>query len=474
MNPLSRRTPSGHTLGRDGHPCTLSLLMLHADTIAALATPPGVGALAIIRLSGPQATGILRACTGRARPLEPRRATLVRVRSVAGFVLDEVVATYFAAPASFTGEDVVELCCHGGLLVTRRVLERLLACGARPAEPGEFSRRAFENGRLDLTQAEAVMDVISAGSDLALRAAHNQLHGVLSRRVVSAADRLIDIAAHVEAYIDFPEEDIAPDTTAALLAGLEGVVSELRALLATADEGRLLREGVRTAIIGAPNVGKSSLLNCLLGYERAIVSPTAGTTRDTVEASLTLGSLRLHLIDTAGLHESADAIERAGMERSRRAGAEADLVLVVADASRPPALPELGVELEHTPRLLLLNKCDLPQHPGWAEFSAPGMLRLSCRTGEGLPALSEAIEQLFLHVPEEADSFTAINTRHRYALAQALEALKQAKASLLAAESPELTDVPLRDALDALGAITGRIDTEDILTRVFSTFCLGK
>ncbi len=442
------------------------------DTIAALATPPGVGALAIIRLSGPQAPDILQACTGRIRPLAPRRATLVRVLSASGLVLDEVIATWFAAPASFTGEDVVELCCHGGLLVVRRVLERLLACGARPAEPGEFSRRAFENGRLDLTQAEAVMDVISAGSDLALRAAHNQLHGVLSRRVEAAADRLISVTAHVEAYIDFPEEDIAPDTTAELLAGLEAVEADLKSLLATADEGRLLREGVRTAIIGAPNVGKSSLLNCLLGYERAIVSPTAGTTRDTVEASLTLGSLRLHLIDTAGLHESADAIERAGMERSRQAGAEADLVLIVADASQPPGIPELGDELKGTPRLLLLNKCDLAEHPGWKSY--PDALRLSCRTGEGLPILAKAIENLFLHAPEETDSFTAINTRHRYVLGQALESLAQARTSLQAGESPELTDVPLRDALDALASITGRIDTEDILTRVFSTFCLGK
>ncbi len=445
------------------------------DTIAALATPPGVGALAIIRLSGPQAVAVLHACIGRELPLIPRRATLVRLRSEGGLVLDEAVATWFAAPASFTGEDVVELCCHGGLLVVRRVLERVLACGARPAEPGEFSRRAFENGRLDLTQAEAVMDVISAGSDLALRAAHNQLHGVLSRRVEAAADRLISVAAHVEAYIDFPDEDISPDTTATLVAGLDGVEAELCALLATADEGRLLRDGVRTAILGAPNVGKSSLLNYLLGYERAIVSPTAGTTRDTVEAGVTLGSLRLHLIDTAGLHESADAIECAGMERSRRAGAEADLILMVADASLPPALPPLPVAEEGrvaVPHLLVLNKCDLPVHPAWEQY--PGALRLSCRSGDGLPALAAAIESLFLHVPEEVDSFTAINTRHRYALGQALEALAQARASLQAGESPELTDVSLRDALDALGSITGRIDTEDILTRVFSTFCLGK
>ena len=274
------------------------------DTIAALATAPGTGALAVIRVSGPDALRVVQGCIG-GRALQPRLATLVRVRDACERVVDECVATFFAAPASFTGEDTVELSCHGGMLVTRRVLERLLECGARPAEPGEFSRRAFENGKLDLTQAEAVMDIISAGSDLALRAAQNQLQGAIGSQVEAAADVLINVAAHVEAYIDFPEEDIAPDTTESLLAQLDEVEAMLRRLLATADEGRLLREGVRTAIVGAPNVGKSSLLNMLLGYERAIVSSTAGTTRDTIEESVALGGLRLRLIDTAGLHESA-------------------------------------------------------------------------------------------------------------------------------------------------------------------------
>ena len=442
-------------------------MQAETDTIAAVATPPGTGAIAVIRMSGPGAPGVLRACSGR--ELQPRRATLVRVKDGAGRVIDDVVATYFAAPASYTGEDVVELSCHGGMLVTRRVLERLLACGARPAEPGEFSRRAFENGKMDLTQAEAVMDVISAGSDLALRAAHNQLHGAISNRVAAAVDRLISVAAHVEAYIDFPEEDIAPDTTQQLVEGVDAVTTELRALLATADEGRLLREGVRTAIVGPPNVGKSSLLNMLLGYERAIVSSTAGTTRDTIEESVSLGGLRLRLIDTAGLHESADAIELAGMERSRRAGAEADLVLEVADCTLPPARPQL--ELNGAAHLLLLNKCDLPEHPEWTGQQA---IRLSCRSGQGAEALSAAIEALFLQQGRELDNLAAINTRHRYALQQALEFLVAAREGLLSGQSPEFTDVDLRAALDALGSISGRVDTEDILSRVFATFCLGK
>ncbi len=445
----------------------MSSEMQNTETIAAVATAPGTGAIAVIRMSGSRAVEVLRTCTGKSP--EARRATLVRIRDAAGRVVDEVVATVFAAPASYTGEDVVELSCHGGMLVTQRVLERLLQCGARPAEPGEFSRRAFLNGKMDLTQAEAVMDIISAGSDLALRAAHNQLHGAISSRVAAAVDRLISIAAHVEAYIDFPEEDIAPHTTQQLVAGLDAVVAELQALLATADEGRLLREGVRTAIVGPPNVGKSSLLNMLLGYERAIVSSTAGTTRDTIEESVSLGGLRLRLIDTAGLHESADAIERAGMERSRRAGAEADLVLEVADSTLPPARPEL--ELHGARHLLLLNKCDLPEHPSWQGVEA---LRISCRSGQGAAELSRAIEQLFLHGLAEADSPAAINTRHRYALQQALDYLAAARSGLQTALSPELTDVELRAALDALGSISGRVDTEDILSRVFATFCLGK
>lgn len=444
--------------------------MPESDTIAAIATAPGAAALAIVRVSGPQAAQVVKAACGRERDFAPRRATLARVRDARGRVLDECVATVYAAPHSFTGEDSAELCCHGGTLVVQRVLERLLECGARPAEPGEFTRRAFENGRLDLTQAEAVMDVISAGSDLALRAAQNQLQGAIGARVQAAADRLIGIAAHVEAYIDFPEEDIAPDTTAELVQGLDAISEQLRQLLSTADEGRILREGVRTAIIGAPNVGKSSLLNLLLGYDRAIVSPTAGTTRDTIEESVAVGGLRLRLIDTAGLHESADALERAGMERSRRALAEADLILEMHDASLPRPLTEepAGAGAK---RITLLNKSDLPEHADWR--GAAG-LRISCTTGKGRAELERAIEDLFLQDAGERDSLAAINTRHRYALQQALDAIARARASLEAAESLELTDVDLREALDALGAITGRIDTEDILSRVFSTFCLGK
>ena len=437
-------------------------------TIAALASAVGVGALAVVRMSGGQARQVARAACPGWEPTA-RRAALVRVRDAQGRVIDECVGTWFAAPASFTGEDVVELCCHGGSLVTQLVLERLLECGACPAEPGEFSRRAFENGKMDLTQAEAVMDIISAGSEAALRAAQNQLQGGISRPVQQAVDRLLDVAAHVEAYIDFPEEDISPQTNAQLLAGLDAVAEQLRRLLSTAEQGRYLREGVRTAIVGAPNVGKSSLLNHLLGYERAIVSATAGTTRDTVEEFASLGGVRLRLVDTAGLHDSADELEQTGMARSLLAWQEADLVLRVADAScAPEPLPEVATS---APVLLVLNKADLPEHPAWKGVQA---VRLSCRTGQGFPELEREVRSSFGSRSAEQDTPAAINTRHRYALQQAVEALAAARAGLAASSEPELISVDLRSALDSLGSIIGRVDTEDILTRLFSTFCLGK
>lgn len=442
--------------------------MQEERTIAAVATAVGVGALAIVRMSGAQARQVAQAACPGWKPAA-RRAALVRVCDARGRVIDECVGTWFAAPASFTGEDVVELCCHGGTLVTQLVLERLLECGAVPAEPGEFSRRAFENSKLDLTQAEAVMDIISAGSEAALRAAQNQLQGGISRPVQEAVDELLNVAAHLEAYIDFPEEDITPHTQEQLVASLASIGASLRRLLSTAEQGRYLREGVRTAIIGAPNVGKSSLLNALLGYDRAIVSPTAGTTRDTVEEYTTLGGVRLRLVDTAGLHDSADALEQTGMERSLRAWQGADLVLRVADASRAPEpLPEVAV---CAPILPVLNKADLPEHPAWQGEQA---VRLSCRTGQGFAELEQEVKRLFGSRGGEHDTPAAINTRHRYALQQAVESLEAAQSGLQLGAAPELIAIDLRAALDALGTITGRVDTEDILTKLFSTFCLGK
>ena len=438
--------------------------------VVALATPLGTAALAVIRMTGAGSHEIF--AQAATKNLIPRQATFCRIKDAQSRVLDEVVACYFAAPASFTGEDVVEISCHGGILVVRRVIERLMACGAQAAEPGEFSRRAFENGKLDLTQAEAIMDVIAAGSDLALRAAQNQLGGAISTQVQLSIDELLRLMAHVEAYIDFPEEDISPDTTLTLCDGLSSIGDALKGLLSTADEGRLLREGLRTAIVGAPNAGKSSLLNCLLGFDRAIVSELAGTTRDTIEERVNLGGLCLRLIDTAGLRESNDAIELAGMERSRRAGSEADLVLQVIDASAEPddlELPEGGKSIT------LLNKCDLGIHASWQPILEAGeAIAFSCASGQGREGLETRIEQLFLQGHAELDSLAAINLRHRAALDLALDYLNAGIGCLQQGMSPEFCSMELRDCLEALGSISGKVDTEELLGAIFSQFCLGK
>ncbi|OCA03798.1 tRNA uridine-5-carboxymethylaminomethyl(34) synthesis GTPase MnmE [Akkermansia glycaniphila] len=441
----------------------------HTTTIAALATAPGIGALATIRISGPDSLPILERIAGKT--LQPRRATLAAIRDRDGNIIDRTVTTYYQAPASFTGENTVEITCHGGHLVTRRILDRILEAGAEPAAPGEYTQRAFLNGKLDLTQAEAVMDIISAGSDLALRAAQNQLEGAIGQRIQKQASALIGITAHLEAYIDFPEEDISPDTAGQLADGIARIRENLDTLLQTAEQGRLLREGIRTAIIGEPNVGKSSLLNSLLGYERAIVSDIAGTTRDTIEETVHIGGLALRLIDTAGIHHTEDTIEQAGIARTLRAGAEADLVLEIADATQPPR----RIPLPETPRihLLILNKTDLGTHPAWEGIEA---IPYSCLTGTGKHDLEQRMVSAFLsgETLTPGHELAAINARHQHALKQTVASLEAARASILAGDSPEYTALDLREALDHLGAITGRIDTEDILTAIFSQFCLGK
>lgn len=449
------------------------------DTIAAVASPFGEGAVALVRLSGPTALAVAsRVCAGQPdlAKFPPRRQRLARVLDRAGRALDETLLCVHRGPASYTGEDVVEISCHGGILVTRRVLETLLAAGARAAEPGEFTQRAFLNGRMDLTQAEAVMDLIRAQTDLALRAAGEQLEGRLGQRVNVLREDLLSLVAHVEAFIDFPDENIDLDTGAALLARMDGLLSALDALLATAGQGRILREGVRTVIYGEPNVGKSSLLNCLLGHERAIVSETPGTTRDTIEESLNVRGLPLRLTDTAGLRESVDPLENAGMAHTRRTLARADLALRLVDGSQPPPEAQVSTTDASLPPLaeiLVLNKADLGVHPAWA--AQPDAIRVSCRTGVGMDRLPDAIyERVTGGQLVWSESAVAINARHQACLLRARAALLIARAALRDGASPEFIALDLRAALDAVGAIVGQVDTEDILGRIFSTFCIGK
>ncbi len=332
------------------------------DTIAAISTPLGEGAIALLRVSGPGAVVLADAVFRGKKGAAAQAARVQQFGAIfdGGQKLDDVLLTVFRAPHSYTGEDTVEIACHGGVLVTRRILELLLKGGARSAEPGEFTQRAYLNGKMDLTQAEAVMDLITAQTDLALRAATEQLEGRLGERIRALRERLLGLLAHVEAFIDFPDEDIDPDTGGVLLQKLTDVRSEIEALLATAGQGRVLREGVRTVIYGAPNVGKSSLLNLLLGYERAIVSARPGTTRDVIEEVINLRGYPLRLVDTAGLRESDDEVEREGMARTRRQVERADLVLQVVDATRRRAPRAEQVR----PR----RARELARHRGCADF----------------------------------------------------------------------------------------------------------
>jgi len=446
--------------------------MAAEETIAALATPGGTAAVALIRVSGPRAREVAVAACGGVDRLVERRASLRRVCDAGGRLIDEVLLTWFAAPRSFTGEAVVEVATHGGRLVTRKVLDRLLECGARAAEPGEFTQRAFLNGKLDLTQAEAVMDLISAQSELALRAAHEQREGRLGERVEGLRTGLIELVAQLEAWIDFPEEDIDPETGAALEERAAGLVAGIDGLLATAEQGRILREGLRTVICGRPNAGKSSLLNVLLGVERSIVSTEAGTTRDTIEELLVLDGVPLRVIDTAGLREVGGGIEAEGIRRARAEAGRADLVLVVVDGSRPRAESE-PLELPGAPRrLTVLNKVDLGEHPDWSGESG---VRVSCRDGEGIDRLRGEVRELAeLGEADWGEHAVAINARHRECLSRARAALEEARGGLGAGGEAEFTALPLREAMAALGEVAGRIDSEEILGSIFSRFCIGK
>jgi tRNA modification GTPase len=438
------------------------------DTIAAISTPVGEGAIAVIRLSGSEAKSIAsRVFRGRGSvsKWEPRRLYFGEVNDEHGKV-DQVLSTFFEAPHSYTGQDVIEISCHGGILVTRQILALLLRHGARSAEPGEFTQRAFLNGRMDLTQAEAVMDVIHAQTELALRAANEQLAGRLGSELRELQDALLTTLAHVEAYIDFPDEQIDPETGAALSQRLKDIATRLQRLLGTAEQGRILRHGLRTVIYGEPNVGKSSLLNLLLGYDRAIVSEIAGTTRDTIEDTINFHGIPVRLIDTAGARESRDRLEQEGIRRTHIELEQADLILHMVDGSRPRTE---NVD-SNKKRLLILNKVDLGLHPDWKSG-----IRFSCKTGFGRETLESEIRNRVMGGEVSLqNSHIAISARHQSCLRQAEEAVEKAITGISQNQLPELTAVDLRSALDAIGDVVGKHDTEDLLGKIFSEFCIGK
>jgi tRNA modification GTPase len=452
-----------------------------AETIAAISSAAGEGAIALIRVSGPDAIGIAdRVYRGRQKPSDFGSHVQHFGELIDGErLVDQVMLAVHRAPHSYTGEDLVEISCHGGILVTARVLELCLRAGARAARPGEFSERAYLNGKMDLTQAEAVIDLIRAQTDLALRAATEQLQGRLAQRVTAIRDALVDLLAHVEAAIDFPEEDIAPDEDARLRSRLDQIRAGIDELLSTAEHGRIMREGVRVVIYGATNAGKSSLLNRLLGYERAIVSPIPGTTRDTIEEVINMRGIPIRLLDTAGVRDSADELERAGIARTEKSLEAADLILHVVDASAPrPAVERPTLDVERWTfasgarrEILLLNKRDLPEHPDWTDSAA---LRISCVNEDGLAGLEDTILSRIGEQHVRAESAVAINMRHRDCLRRAREACERAAATFTANYSPEYAALDLRAALEAVTEVIGSAGDDAILDSVFAQFCIGK
>jgi len=456
---------------------------MHDDTIAAIATPLGVGGLAVIRLSGSQALAIADRCFRPAGEAAPRPSAAAShtlhfghiVRD--GQTVDEALLAVMRAPRTFTREEVVEITCHGGLLPAQMVLATVLASGARLAAPGEFTLRAFLNGRIDLAQAEAVVDLIHSRTELALRAANEQLAGRLSRRVAALRDPLREILAHLEAHIDFPEEDIAPDAREQLIARLQHCEAQMDELLRTAPEGQLLRRGIRVAIIGRPNVGKSSLLNQLLGHDRAIVSALPGTTRDTIEETANLRGLPVVFIDTAGLREARDEVEAEGIRRSRRALEEAECFLHVFDASEPLTAADrerLAAEAGKR-RILVRNKMDLPVRLQLPAAAGAPVVDVCCLTGQGIEALKDAIKGLVWSGEIQAGMLPVmINARHEDALNRSRAAAQRAGETLRAGAPLELAALDLRIAVNALGEIVGQTTTEDLLDTIFSQFCIGK
>jgi len=450
------------------------------ETITALATPPGEGALAVIRISGPTALTVADAVFRGAKSpsdLQERNVVFGRIIDAKGEVIDEVLLTVFKNPRSYTGEDLVEISGHGGSFVASRVLAVVLEAGARMARPGEFTERAFLNGKLDLTQAEAVMDLISAGTPRAARAATAQLEGRLGQEIHVLRGELLECVAHLEAFIDFPEEGIDPESGVALRRRMERIAEHLAILLATADEGRLLREGITLALCGAPNAGKSSLLNRLLGAERAIVNEAPGTTRDTIEERASIGGYPFRVIDTAGLRETVDAVEQEGVRRARQAAEQADLRLHLVDASLLSDTATIPAPL-FDDEILVYNKRDLLAD----RTTLPRGIVISCRTGEGIDNLIQTIiSKVTGHSKgekgvhgETAQDHSAINTRHQGCLKRASLSLGAAMDLLGAGDPPELVAVELRSALGAVGEVVGEAGTEEILGKIFSSFCIGK
>lgn len=455
------------------------------DTIAAIATPLGESGIAVIRVSGPESVGVVEQVFRSKVKLSKAESHTVHYGHVysphSKDRIEEALVTVMRAPRSYTAEDVVEISCHGGIVSVKKVLDALLDCGARLAEPGEFTKRAFLNGRLDLTQAEAVIDLIRSKSDRAFSIALKQVDGALSRKVKALRQVLVETMAHIEVNIDYPEHDVEELTNAFIREKCEYALGQIDEMLRTAEQGKLLREGIETAIVGKPNVGKSSLLNALAQDNRAIVTDIPGTTRDVIEEYVTVGGIPLKLLDTAGIRETSDIVEKLGVERSRSAIASADLILYVVNGNEPLTAEEVELldGLRDRQTILIVNKMDLATNIDmnalYERMPAERVVRLSAREGEGLERLEKAISALFFSGSIESGDVTYVsNVRHIHLLKKARASLQEALDGVAALMPIDMVQIDVRNAWEHLGEMIGDAVSDSLIDQIFSQFCLGK
>lgn len=455
------------------------------DTIAAIATPLGEGGIAVIRVSGDESINIVERIFRSKRKLSQVESHTIHYGHIYDLQsqekIEEALVTVMRAPRSYTAEDVVEVNCHGGIVSVRKVLDAIIDSGARLAEPGEFTKRAFLNGRIDLTQAEAVMDLIRSKSDRAYSVALKQADGLLSRKVKELRHTLVETMAHIEVNIDYPEHDVEELTNAFIKEKCESVLKSIEDLLHSAEQGKLLREGIETAIVGKPNVGKSSLLNLLAQDNRAIVTDIPGTTRDVIEEYVNVGGIPLKLLDTAGIRETTDIVERIGVERSRSAITSADLILFVVNGNEPLSDEELKLldSLRDRQILVVVNKMDLETRIDMGELykrvPEERVVRLSALEGEGLGQLEQTIHGIFFSGAIEASDLTYVsNARHIHLLKKAKASLQEALNGVAAFMPIDMIQIDVRNAWEQLGEMIGDAVSESLIDQIFSQFCLGK
>ncbi len=452
------------------------------DTIAAISTPVGEGGIGIVRISGKDSFEIARKVF---KPIK-QRDWLIETHKIyyghvvdpgSGKVIDEALVSLMKAPKTYTREDIVEINCHGGYQPLKETLRVVLSSGARMAEPGEFTKRAFLNGRIDLTQAESVIDIIRSKTEVSLKMAVSQLDGKLSDKIRNLQDMVLGILAGLEAAIDFPEDDIEEKTRIQMLDSADEIIKEMEKLLDIARTGKILREGVRTVIVGRPNVGKSSLLNALLRQERAIVTHIPGTTRDIIEEAINIKGIPLVLVDTAGLRETKDLVEKIGVKKTWELVNEADLILFVVDASDILTNEDKEIlnEVDHAKTIMVVNKLDLNRNVEVPEELDMPVVKLSAKSGEGIEGLEDMIEKLFSDGKVSSPESVIISrARHEDAIRRAKKHIEDFKSSVFSHLPPDLLSIDVRSAWEALGEITGLTFTEDLLDRIFNDFCIGK